>query len=286
MTANVVLRAARRGPAGRLVLLGGAAGLLVAGLLVAPPAEAIATPAASVVRVLKDSRIVESSGLARSRISSTRLWTHNDSGDTARLFAVGTGGATVRTFTLTGASHKDWEGMASAVKNGVSYLYAGDIGDNGKVRPQIYVHRIREPKPSAPSGSRTPVTWAFRYPDGPHNAETLMVRPGTLRIYIVTKATGGGAIYRAPATLSRTKVNVLTRVRSVPAGMSDGVFLSKGRFVLRVYQTGYLYASMTAAPVPFRFPDKGEGVASDWTSNHVYISNEGQYTPIWRVRLP
>ena len=286
MTAIAVLHAALEAPARRFALLGAVGGLAAAGFLVAPPAEAIATPDAGVDRVLKDSRIVESSGLARSRISSTRLWTHNDSGDTARLFAIGSGGATLRTFTLTGASHKDWEGMASAVKGGVSYLYTGDIGDNGKVRSQIYVHRIREPQPSAPSGSRTPVTWAFRYPDGRHNAETLMVRPKSHRIYIVTKATSGGAIYRAPETLSRTKVNVLTRVRSVPAGMSDGVFLSDGRFVLRVYQTGYLYRSMTAAPVPFRFPDKGEGVASDWTSNHVYISNEGKYTPIWRVRLP
>ncbi len=270
----------------RLALFGGAAALLTASLLVAPPAEAIATPPASIDRVLKDSRIVESSGLARSRISSVRLWTHNDSGDSARLFAIGPSGATVKTYAVTGASHKDWEGMASAVKDGVSYLYVGDIGDNGKVRKEIYVHRIREPRPGSPSGSRTPVTWAFRYPDGAHNAETLLVRETTQRIYIVTKGSTGGAIYQAPKILSRTKVNVLKRIRSVPAGMSDGVCLSRGRLVLRVYQTGYFYSSMSAAPVSFRFPDKGEGVASDWTSNHVFISNEGRYTPIWRVRLP
>ena len=198
----------------------------------------------------------------------------------------GRGGQTTATFTLTGASHKDWEGMASAVRNDVSYLFLGDIGDNGKKRPEIYVHRIREPRPGAASGARTPVTWAFRYPDGAHNAETLMVHPHSLRIFVVTKSKSGGAIYRAPKVLSRTHANVLTRVRSVAAGMSDGVFLPHGRFVLRVYQTGFLYASMTARPVPFRFPAKGEGIARDWTSNHVFISNEGKFTPIWRVALP
>lgn len=262
-----------------------AAALLVGGL--AAPAQAIAKPPAAVDRVLKDGRITESSGLARSYLQKGRLWTHNDSGDSARVLAIGRGGATTATYTLTGASHRDWEGMASVTRKGVSYLYLADIGDNGKTRPEIYVHRIREPRPSAASGSRTPITWAFAYPDGPHNAEAILVRPGTLRIFIVTKVNGGpGAIYRAPARLSRSHPNLLTRVRSAPEGVSDAVFLGKNRFVIRVYQTGFLYASMAASPVAFRFPDKGEGVARGFDGRHVYISSEGAFTPIWRVGLP
>jgi hypothetical protein len=169
----------------------------------------------------------------------------------------------------------------------VSYLFLGDVGDNGKQRPYISIYRIREPKPKAPSGTCTPVTWRFVYPDGAHNAEAILVRPGSLRIYVVTKVNGGnGAIYRAPKNLSRTHVNQLTLVRSVPEGVSDGTFLGKHRFALRVYQTGYVYKNLSAKPVPFRFPDKGEGLARGWDSHHVYISNEGAFTPIWRVALP
>ena len=114
-----------------------------------PQAQAANPAPATIDRVLQDPVIKESSGLARSRLSDTRLWTHNDSGGGNTIYALGSGGKISATYQLTGASYKDWEGMASAIKDGVSYLYVGDIGDNGKKRPSIFVHRVREPQPGA-----------------------------------------------------------------------------------------------------------------------------------------
>lgn len=248
----------------------------------------VAHTAATKVRTLQDARITESSSLARSRYRKGRLWTANDSGGGTTLYAVGRAGKTVRTFDLTGASHRDWEGMARSVSGGVSYLYIGDIGDNGKKRSSIFVHRVKEPKPGRPSGSLTKYkTYEFRYPDGAHNAEGLMVQPRTHRIFVVSKVKGAeGAIYRAPSTPSTTSVNTLQRVRSAPAGMSDAVFLRDGRFVLRGYVNGWLYDSMNAAPRAFALPLKGESITQAWNPKFVFVGSEHKFSSIWRVKLP
>ena len=136
------------------------------------------------------------------------------------------------------------------------------------------------------SGSLTPTTYELRYPDGAHNSETLMVHPTTQRIYIVTKSTSGGAIYVAPSTLSTTSVNVLTKLATAPAGLSDGVFLNDGRFVLRAYQSAFLYASVGATPERFLLPDKGEGLTIGWTADTLITSREGALTPLYRVTIP
>jgi hypothetical protein len=251
-------------------------------------ATKVAHTAATKVRTLQDPRITESSSLARSRYKKGRWWTANDSGGGTTLYAIGKSGRTVRTFNLTGASHRDWEGMARSVIGGVSYLYVGDIGDNGKKRSSIFVHRVKEPKPGRASGSLTKYkTYEFRYPDGAHNAEGLMVQPGTHRIFIVSKVKGApGAIYRAPSTPSTTGVNTLTRIRSAPAGMSDAVFLRDGRFVLRGYVNGWLYSSMSATPRGFALPLKGESITQARNHNYVLVGSEHRFSSIWKVRLP
>ncbi len=266
-----------------------ATGVAVA-LAVAPTspaaAKVIVTSSAKIL-TLNDGAINESSGLARSGYSSTRLWTHNDSGGGTTLYAVDLAGRTTAKYEVTGASHKDWEGMARAVVGGASYLYVGDIGDNGKKRPSIFVHRVKEPQPGGSGGSLAPTTYEFRYPDGKHNAEGLMVDPRTQRIYIVSKVKkANGAIYAAPSNPSTTGVNTLTRVATAPAGMSDATFLDDGRFVLRGYVNAWLYKSLGATPVGLALPLKGESITQDWSSGSVLVGSEKPFSSIWRVKLP
>src|SRR5450432_1941428 len=151
-----------------------------------------------------DSRITESSGMGTSSYGDGIVYTHNDSGDTARFFAVNSAGATVAVYTLQGAVNHDWEDMATGTDAaGHAVLYFGDIGDNASKRTEIDVYQVAEPR--GPSANVPWVRYRFHYPDGAHNAETLMVDPHTHRIYIATKFTLGlGTLYEAPATLSTT----------------------------------------------------------------------------------
>jgi hypothetical protein len=177
--------------------------------------------------------------------------------------------------------------MSNAVINGTNYLYLGDIGDNGSTRSSIFVHRVREPRISRASHVLHPLTWEFRYPDGAHNAETLMIRPGDQRIFIVSKGKGSnGAVYEAPKVLSTKHVNVLHKVGVAPEGMSDGVFLNHRRYLLRGYVSGWLYRGIGATPTRFPLPLKGESVARGWLRGTVLIGSEGRASKVWQVKLP
>jgi hypothetical protein len=143
----------------------------------------------------------EASGLVASRINPGVLWLHNDSGDSARLFAVNPDGSDAGVVRVSGAEAVDWEDIAigPGPRAGVSYLYIADIGDNSAVRKSVQIYRIAEPKlrggPTMDAAAdRIDVTYA----DGAHDAETLLVDPQTSDLYIVVKDLSGG-VYRIAA---------------------------------------------------------------------------------------
>ncbi len=118
---------------------------------------------------------------------------HNDSGDGPKLYSMDFGGVLRQTLSLSGVSPRDWEDLAigPGPEAGKAYLYAGDIGDNHLARSSISVYRVREPAP----GSGNIITESFdtmtlAYPDGRHNAETLLVDPWDGSLLIVTKEYG------------------------------------------------------------------------------------------------
>lgn len=165
-----------------------------------PGPTATATPAranllcgatSQVAGSVASAELIEISGLAASRTYEGVLWAHNDSGDTARIFAIAADGAHLASFTLAGVEAIDWEDMAigPGPDPNIDYLYLADIGDNAGARPQVDIYRIPEPDPFA--GATTALATVERltllYPDRPHDAETLLVDPRTGDLLIVTK---------------------------------------------------------------------------------------------------
>ncbi len=171
--------------------------------------------------------IKESSGLAASRRNPNLLWTHNDSGDEPFIYAFDRRGKHRGVWRVVGAKAQDWEDMAigPGPNRGASYLYLGDIGDNLKKREEIVVYRVVEPQiaPTDSSSSREDPrntqpadVIRMRYPDGKHNAETLLVHPSTGDLYVVTKVSGEAArVLKAKAPLSKTAITILKQVGEV-----------------------------------------------------------------------
>jgi MYXO-CTERM domain-containing protein len=254
----------------------------VAGLLRA------ATPAPlQVVLTLQDPTLLESSGLAVSATHPGVLWTHNDGGSVAQVMAVDRHGSTVATVTLAGIDPYDPEALAPGTDDrSRAALYLGDIGDNLRERPDVSVFRFREPTRLA--DATVPAQWyRFTYPDGPHDAEALLVDADG-RIMVATKEFAGAALYRAPRTLvtEGRGTNVLTRLAGVPSLVTDGAYLPDGRFVLRTYTSVYLYdrpghevARASLPPQP-----QGESVAAD--DNRLLVGSEGVRSTVLAVPVP
>jgi hypothetical protein len=176
----------------------------------------------------------EASGVAIG--ASGKLWMHNDSG-AAELIAVDPSGAVAGKLSLTGARVDDWEALASGPCGNGSCLFVGDIGDNEASRKQITIYRL--PQPSNTSGSAKAEAIHATYPDGAHDAETLLVAPdGTL--FVVTKGdTGPIAVYRFPrspqagATVKLEKVGKpLANKPGQDQRVTDGSFSADGKWVV------------------------------------------------------
>jgi hypothetical protein len=151
------------------------------------------------------SNIVEASGLAGGRANPGVWWTHNDSGDMPRVFALEGDGRLLTTVEVTGAQAWDWEDIDIAPgPGGRPYLWAADLGDNLKVRQgsigyQLY--RFPEPGLGALAPAKLTAT-AERinvvYPDAAHNVEATLVDPISGDYIIFTKERPS-KIFRIPA---------------------------------------------------------------------------------------
>ena len=179
-------------------------------------------------RRLEDSRITESSGLARSTYARGVLWTHGDSGDSARIFAVGRRGNTKAVVRLRGATNVDFEDISTG--RGHS-LWVGDIGDDKWDRPHVTVYKMREPERLRSRYVRT-TAYRLAFPDGPRNAEALLVHPKTGRLYVVSKQEQNAGVYAAPTELSETRVNTMRRIADAPASVTAGTFSPDGQDVV------------------------------------------------------
>lgn len=172
------------------------------------------------VAILEDKRIKESSGVCLSGRDPSIFWTLNDSGGEPCVFAFDRSGKTRAKVRLRDAANFDWEDLALGKdEKGEPALFVADIGDNFQMRPTIQVYQIPEPaiveagKPVDETQSVGPVIWRANYPDGKHNAESLLVHPKTNRLYILTKSEDGkSALYAFPEKLQKEGSMTLRKI--------------------------------------------------------------------------
>ncbi|MFI0351651.1 hypothetical protein [Actinomadura sp. 9N407] len=284
-------RGARRAPpAAALTFLAAALALPAAGLLWAPPAAA----EDKVAFRISDSRITESSGLGVSRRHKGVVYTHNDSGGVAQIFALGPDGKTRAVLTLPGAGARDWEAMAMGEdERGRPAIYVADIGDNlGGAWPYVTVYRVTEPA-ELRTRSLDATRFRFKYEDGPRNAETMMINPRTNRLYVASKLFGG-AVYEAPAKLRTGGFNKLRKVADAPSMATDGAFSPDGRTcVIRTYFGSRVYAvdaqgrpgkSLESVGLPVQ--KQGESITYSADGRSLLAGSEGSSQPVYEVPLP
>lgn len=249
------------------------------------PATGAGAAEYSLDRRIADSQVKESSGLSRSTYKRPLLWTHNDSGDGPRLFAISRKGKTRAVVNIQGASANDWEDISSGPGN---TLWIGDIGDNGRRRSHITVYRIKEPK-NLKVKSVKATRFDLDYPDGAHDAEGLMVNPRTGRLFVISKASGNAAVYRAPEVLRSGTINKLTRVASAPDIVTAAAFSRDARkIVIGTYGSAYVYSKLGGKARKLSKPKtaQGESLTVSRSGRSIFVGSEGRQSPIYRMPMP
>ncbi|MCO5972832.1 hypothetical protein [Actinoallomurus soli] len=268
---------------------------------------------AQVVETVTDTRITQASGLATSE-NGRILYSHEDSGRSTDVFGLDAKGRPQFTVRLPAGSNQDWEDIAAVrLRNGKRAIYVGDIGDALRTRQaakkssrrDYAVLKFDEP-PANSTGQVTPAgleTYHLRYADGVpgRNAESLLVQPGTGRVFVVTKtetAQQQASLWEAPASLNPQGVNLLRKVMDVPVTRaSGGDFSPTGdRVVIRDDDTAYVWwindgdvaKSLADKPTAVLLPQQkqGEGVTFTPDGHSLLVNSEGVDQPIWRVPLP
>lgn len=263
--------------------------------------------------LLADGGVDESSGLAVSGRDPDLLWTINDSGHDPLLFATDRAGRALGRAVVSGATNVDWEDLAAVpAPEGDPALVIGDIGDYARARDEIALYWMPEPAidPAvlAPIDELLATAAATRfplvYPDGPHDAETLLIDPRGGEVLIVTKEELGRArIYRVPQPMTPDVLTTMEFVGPLPlpglpvgAGLVTGgaVTVTGDRVVIRSYRAAFewdvgsgqsLVEALQAVPVRRSLAGTGRGEAIAYASDGetLLMTAEGSPCPLFEL---
>lgn len=219
--------------------------------------------------------IAEMSGIVKSHDHDNVFWVHNDSGDSARIFAIDAQGRNViptyskfsfygevpeegkqqwQGFPVLYADNVDWEDIAVDDK----YLYLADMGNNSNTRRDLAIYLVSEIDPTASTRTAVIQRLPIVYPDQDgfpparrhFDSESLFTADG--KLYLITKhrapvfetAEAGAKLYRLDTEFT-DKNNVLTLIDSHPEITSaTGADVSPDGQTLAVlsYSTLWLFA--------------------------------------------
>lgn len=225
------------------------------------------------------------------------------------VYAVNDGGTRVEVFVLDGCAVRDVlrhptdpydvEDLAFGPDG---TLWLGDTGDNRRRRETVALH-------AAPRGTDPDVgaaLYRLTYPDGPHDAEALVVDEEGVPHIITKDVLGSSSVFRPARTLTAPGPTPLDKVGTVshtptdtPGGPVGGVgstlitgaALARDGSVLavRTYTDAYLYpvddgdlpAALERQPVRIPLPDEEQGESLAFTDGGDLLSvSEGAGSPL------
>lgn len=276
---------------------------------------AASTPTSVVDRGPIPAVLRESSGLAVSRAYPGVYWSHNDSGDRPRLYALDDTVGLVATVDVAGAEALDWEDMDIGPCLGAAAapgdeaddwcIYLADTGDNARRRRAVTVYVVPEPDPySAEPGGEAVAAVHFDYRDGPFDAEALAVTAVGDLVVATKGRTGDMWVFEIPSadvsrvaadgdTLTLTNGKRLAIDRDVTVGRSltgGSIDFGGSILALRTYTEVYFYewpiidAPVPSAPVCFlgSLEPGGEAIAF-LRDGHILLTSESPGSRVGHV---
>jgi hypothetical protein len=230
----------------------------------------------------------ESSGLAASIKHPGVLWSMNDSGGDAELFAMTEGGAHLARLSVASRKPTDWESLDTFEFDGETYIAIGDIGDNFGWRKDVSVLVV--PEPITIADARLEPAWeiTYTYPDGARDSEALAVDVEGRRILVLSKRDYPPSLYSVPLMVTEPAVALKmgelshlpqpmqsdydeepkgAQYRYMPSGMDYDPIT--GRLLITTYKDAYIYdlANLRSTPLWIPMPRIGQREAITWVGS-------------------
>lgn len=259
-----------------------------------------------------DERIDESSGLAASRDGSQDLWTHNDSGDIARLFRLSPQGNPLGTLQVGQARALDWEDIASGLFQGRRLIWIGDLGGNSKPRKRFEIYAVEEPE--IDKEGHPPFTWkrdclwtlSLEFPEAGLDFESLAFDPVDGCLLLASKSPLGGSFYRVtvptqpgthalePQRIAPHRIPMATSADLSPDGKHLLVLSYVGvfRYQRKENNEGRLESwneCLNRPPEILQFPRLRQAEAISWDADgkDLWVTSEQKKNaPLWKLRIP
>ncbi|WP_443204316.1 hypothetical protein [Saccharopolyspora sp. 5N708] len=261
----------------------------------APRAAAEQLPAPVEQCRVDDDRLAELSGLAS---DGSAWYAVGDGGSSLRVLVLDPADCSVRAVRTASINPYDIEDLALG-RDGS--LWLADTGDNGRRRDDIALHVM------PPGGGAT--LYRLAYPDGPHDAEALLLDRAGVPHIITKEPIGSAGVYRPTGALAADRTVPLEKVGSIslrstqtPGGPMSGTVgsvLATGGSVsqdgtlaaIRTYTEAYLYsapdgdlvAALQREPLRIPLPNEQQGEAIAWEPDGTLLSGSEGNQPIRRI---
>ena len=268
---------------------------------------------------LQSDELVEASGLARSQRDPELLWSMNDGGSKARLYAIDGSGFHRGRIKLDGIKNRDWEDLSSFAIEGTPYLLVADTGDNDNKRKKVSLHVVPEPDVTDDDKVEIEPAWSvdFRYPDGPRDVEAVVADPANDRVVLLSKRDWPPVLYEVPlhppsdGTLVAKRLGTIeslphptrqdreqavftkewhwqpTAMDLSPDGQLAVVLTYRAVYVYHLDPGRSLYESLSGQAYGFGLGNfrNAESVAFSQDSNSIFVTLEGRHAPLLRIDI-
>ncbi len=265
------------------------------GTTAAPVAPLAPQPPRTLCRIT-DARLPELSGLA---VAGDHLLAMNDGGDRVTVYVLDSGCRIVDARTAP-IDPYDPEDMALAADG---TIWLADIGDNLRARSTVALIALRS------NGSAA--LYRLSYPDGAHDAESLLLAPDGTPYLVTKEVLGTSGVYRpsaplvAGATVALAKVGAvtftLTGNQGGPVGRAGqlmatgGAVSGDGRLLaLRTYTDAYVWpltgsdvvGALRRDPLRVALPPSRQGEAIGFAQNGHDLVVSGEQLPVDVTVIP
>jgi len=239
--------------------------------------------------------IDEASGIADSYANLGFLWVELDSGNPPVLHLLNHDGKHGHTVFLKGIQNRDWEDLALSTgpQPSKKYLYLAETGDNNQTYDQYAIYRFIEPRVEKNDTVSNIDKIRFKYPDGSHDAEAILVDGVSKDIFIITKRDKFSKVYKLsyPSYQSES-MHIASYVMDLPykGVTSAAISPAQDEILIKTYSKVYYYKRKSRESIeqtlkshfhilPYQVEAQGEGICFSNQHDGFFTLGERSFLP-------